>query len=415
MPNNVYYSVCPYGTGDIKTGSPTIEISSGVATLSVTQTGNIGVGCRITFDTSEIVYISAVNSATSFDVVTALGATPSNTSSAETVNSIIHEYASSSDAEAGATDSDHINNTSLVTADVILNLPCYYDHDDNTADAVALVLSGITTGVNNPINIYTPQGGAESINNQRHEGWFDSTPPNCYRHEVTGSNITTHVLHLDISGLWLEGTDRNIYTYNCNGGVLTFHHNLMTSSMASNEGLVRFYENGGNAFTVKVYNNIIKATGAGAFGVYSYSTNVTAYVYNNTVISTHYGYYRFSGSVKLINNISYGSVQGAFIGTWASGSDYNATNRNSVGGTFPDATHNLVSQSFDFVDSANGDYHVGEDSDIIGLGFDLSSDINCPVTDDIDGDARDGSTPDIGYDEYKAAATGNPWYYYAQQ
>lgn len=48
----VFYSLSPYGAGssyDIKTGSPTISITSGVATLSVAQTGNIGVGCDIDY------------------------------------------------------------------------------------------------------------------------------------------------------------------------------------------------------------------------------------------------------------------------------------------------------------------------------------------------------------------------------
>ena len=54
----VFYSVSPFGTGDIKTGSPTLTISGGLATLSVAQTGNIGAGCRVTYDTSKVAYIA---------------------------------------------------------------------------------------------------------------------------------------------------------------------------------------------------------------------------------------------------------------------------------------------------------------------------------------------------------------------
>ena len=51
MPNCVFYSISSFGVADIKTGSPTISISGGVATLSVPQTGNIGAGCEIVYDT----------------------------------------------------------------------------------------------------------------------------------------------------------------------------------------------------------------------------------------------------------------------------------------------------------------------------------------------------------------------------
>lgn len=55
----VFYSISPYGMGDVKNGSPTITISGGVATLSVAQTGNIGVGCNIDFDSPSVnVYIA---------------------------------------------------------------------------------------------------------------------------------------------------------------------------------------------------------------------------------------------------------------------------------------------------------------------------------------------------------------------
>jgi len=57
MPNTVWYSCSPFETGDIKTGSPTITISSGVATLSVAQTGNIGCGDCIEY-ASTAVYIA---------------------------------------------------------------------------------------------------------------------------------------------------------------------------------------------------------------------------------------------------------------------------------------------------------------------------------------------------------------------
>src|SRR3989344_4190111 len=49
-PKSVYYSV-GQNTNDHKTGSPTMSISSGVATFSVAQTAtNMGVGDRVTYN-----------------------------------------------------------------------------------------------------------------------------------------------------------------------------------------------------------------------------------------------------------------------------------------------------------------------------------------------------------------------------
>ena len=58
MPAPVFYSISPFGTGTIETGAGNITITSGVATLTVEQTGNIGVGVAIEYDTEDISYIA---------------------------------------------------------------------------------------------------------------------------------------------------------------------------------------------------------------------------------------------------------------------------------------------------------------------------------------------------------------------
>jgi len=47
---NVFYSVSPFGTGTIETGAGNVAISNGVATTTVAQTGNIGVGVCIEYN-----------------------------------------------------------------------------------------------------------------------------------------------------------------------------------------------------------------------------------------------------------------------------------------------------------------------------------------------------------------------------
>jgi hypothetical protein len=55
MTIGIWYSNSPYGTGDLKDAA-NITISSGVATLSEEQTGNIGAGCCIEFTADETEY-----------------------------------------------------------------------------------------------------------------------------------------------------------------------------------------------------------------------------------------------------------------------------------------------------------------------------------------------------------------------
>src|SRR3989339_1677493 len=75
---NLYYSV-GQNTTDHKTGTPTVTIASGTATFSVAQTAtNMGVGDKIVYNVSSIMYISEKVSETQWKVITATGATPAD-------------------------------------------------------------------------------------------------------------------------------------------------------------------------------------------------------------------------------------------------------------------------------------------------------------------------------------------------
>ena len=52
MSKPVFYSVSPVGSSTDMKVAANITISSGVATLSVAQTGNIGAGCRINYNST---------------------------------------------------------------------------------------------------------------------------------------------------------------------------------------------------------------------------------------------------------------------------------------------------------------------------------------------------------------------------
>jgi hypothetical protein len=83
---------------------------------------------------------------------------------------------------------------------------------------------------------------------------------------------------------------------------------------------------------------------------------------------------------------------------WDSGNasgNNNASTKGSSVGTSP-----RLSQTFDFVDEAGNDFHLtADDTGAFEFGTDLSGHSDSPVTTDFEGDARDASTPDIGFDE----------------
>jgi len=106
--NAVFYSVGQVST-DHQTSTSTISITNGLATFSVAQTSSVfGVGDRISFGTpTTTVYVSEKVDTSNWYVVTAIGTTPTDVTN-ELVGSIIHEYTSLANAEAGATDSTQI-------------------------------------------------------------------------------------------------------------------------------------------------------------------------------------------------------------------------------------------------------------------------------------------------------------------
>ncbi|MFZ5980996.1 MAG: hypothetical protein ACOYVF_10235, partial [Candidatus Zixiibacteriota bacterium] len=192
---SVYYSV-GQNTTDHKSGTPTLDITSGVATFSVAQTAtNLGIGDKVTYNTTSVAYLAQKISTTQWRLITATGAMPADVAGA-TVNSIAHAFASLSAAEAGATGASYLNTTDLWTNNYQLNIPCYYD---SGPDTTAVTVDGYTTGVPNYIRIYTPYDTTGEVNtSQRHDGvWSDSK----YRLEPVGTVLSVNEPHIIIEGL----------------------------------------------------------------------------------------------------------------------------------------------------------------------------------------------------------------------
>lgn len=397
-PTSIYYSVSPFGTSDIKTGSPDITISSGVATLSVPQTGNIGQGDRITYDGGSIVYISAVNSSISFDVITATGGIPAD-AFVETVDSISHEFSSISSAISGMVNASHLNSIDLPTIDVRVYLVCYYDHDDDTPFS-SFVISGILTDTVERLVIKSACGGVCSLINNRHEGVF--TLSNKVRIE---NYATAHTAYLSVSGTTLEG----FILYNT--AIATYANAYLNPTKSNN--VVRDCIIKGGAYGVvyswisgnsdnMVYNNVIydaRLSGIHLAGV----SGTSIYVFNNTIYNCNQGNASSYGGIRtnntnavIINNICYSNLR--FDYNLVAAPSVTSTNNLSKDATAPAYGTFYINKTLTFAVTTPGleDLHlVPADTDAIDKGTDLSA----YFTDDVIGTARAG-TWDVGAFEW---------------
>jgi hypothetical protein len=401
--NNVYYSV-GQNTDNHSSGG-NVSITTGVATFTTAQTAtNLGVGDKLTAG-GNVFYLASKNSTTSWNVVTATGGIPVD-QGLSAVTSITHAFDSLSDAIAGASDADHLNTTDLAAGHYVLNIPCYYD---TGADTTAVLVDGYTTGANNYIHIYTPTDTFTECNQrQRHYGTWDNSK---YSLDITDSyaiQITDNYVNVD--GLQIKvtassGTNANgIMTPNNDFGTgeIRISNNILSGSLsgtvdytdalslrADNVGMVHY-----------VWNNIAygwSRAGSTITGAY-YSEDSAAYVYNNTAADCMQGLYKAgAGSLIAINNIVKGSGDAdAYVGTFAAGTDYNATDGADDIGV---GTHNRTGRTIVFVDENNNDFRIAPiDMSVKDAGADLSADVNLSFSTDIQGQTRSGSW-DIGADE----------------
>lgn len=380
---NVFYSV-GQSTSDLKTGSPTVTITSGAAVFSEAQTGNIGVGDRVTYNTSSIAYISAKTNADQmhWTLVTATGGVPADIT-ASTVVSIKHEYTSLNSAAAGIKDVNHLNTGDLVTGNYILNFPCYYDSGEDTSAS----LSGFTTSSTNYLRIYTPYNTLTEANiSQRHNGGW-----NTQKFIVAKSNgyiFTNTPYYTVFDGLQMKTQ----YKYGIGGGFAnTFHFNNIFYNDSDNKDNSLFYENSGGKADYFINNIFING------GVY-YGGSPLVYFYNNTIFNGMLNEFCGGGSFVLKNNLVQGTTDG-YAACYATGSDNNI----SSGDADAPGANSKNSTNVSFADAANKDFHLSPfDTAAKNAGADLSADSNFAFNTDTDGQTRSGSW-DIGADEAATA------------
>jgi len=392
---DVFFSVGT-NTGDLKSGSPTITIASGTATLTVAQPNNIGVGDEITYGGGTKCYISGRSSGTVYTVTTATGATPANVSG-QSVTSIKRAFNTLSSVVAGAANAAHLNTYDLVAGNYTLHIACYGDGEDAIT---SFNWSGYTTSTTNYIRVFTPSATTQVGVSQRHNGvWSNSA----YRiRDIDGSygiQIRNNYLYLEgiqylnsmaagISniGLYFEGTA------GCKVEQCIIRADTANAA-AAGTGAIGIYPY--NETNFGVYNNIIydfRGTDGG-YGILGYGQST---IYNNTIYGCNIGIGQTGGNSQNCRNNILQKCGTPFTCTFNE-EGYNISDKAS-GLT---GTGSKNSTTVAFVDSTGTprDLHLkGTDTQAIDAGMNLSSFFAA----DIDGETRTG-TWDIGADEYKIA------------
>ena len=435
----VYYSV-GQNTSDHKTGSPTVTISNGLATFSVAQTAsNMGVGDRITYNSNQKVFISGKISQTKWAVVTVRGAVPTNVTNAA-VNSIKHEFNSLNNAVSyykgfQAGDSDHLNTSDMVSGNYVLNIPLYYDTGPEyftgggIDGGIAIShFSGIVTGPNNYIRIYTPTNTASEVNqNQRHDGKWNNQRYNLIFQPNANSSsaIRTDVPYVKFDGLQIKIISSNddtkgIEASYIDSGWVEVSNNIITGQILTYAAGIGMGYNVGNIIG-KVWNNLIydlrgttvDAASSGIIFGNCYNqpcSTGTGYIYNNTVVNVPIGIHSKSdnGNTIVKNNIVQGADSGydgaGYKGNFDSSSRNNVSNQNDAPGS-----NSQKNTTVSFVNKTNKDFHLSPgDTKALNKGVSLISDSYLPVSSDFEGNSRpSGAAWDIGADEYYVAPIGN--------
>lgn len=244
---------------------------------------------------------------------------------------------------------------------------------------------------------------------QRAYGKWDTAR---YHLAVTNTNALYNNIpsHIRIDGIQVQVTVSNgssyigIKTANANQTASDIDcriSNCMVRGVVTSGSLIgfntRFHGGGGAGGTSKVWNCV-------AFDcTYGFNNDyATGEYYNCTAYGCSYGYVE-DATMKVVNCLAAATTNIGFVGSFASGSNYNAEDD---GNGAPGANSRTL-QTFTFSNAASDDYRLAS-SDTGAKDFGVSDPGSGLFSDDIEGQTRSGSW-DIGADEYVVAAYGFPF------
>jgi len=210
----------------------------------------------------------------------------------------------------------------------------------------------------------------------------------------TGIQLQSCNKELNITKNKITGpTGYGIYLYSCIGG----------TGFPDGPGLIaNNFVQCGSAYGINVYSssnqniyyNSVNATASNGYGYYGYANNTNVVVQNNIFANTAGGYAVYFGNANGATTMDYNNLYttGNFIGLYGSTSTIDLDSWRTTSGK----DTNSVSYYPGFVSST--DLHT------LSPWLNGKAIVFADVTDDIDGNPRDGSTPDIGADEYTPSA-----------
>lgn len=278
----------------------------------------------------------------------------------------------------------------------------------STADNTAVIIDGSITNATYNIRVKSDDD---------HQGKWNSS---LYRLALANANImTVQDSWTVIEGIQIELTGQNANYQICliagaiSSGTYVYIDSCIFKSSNSSSYRERCVSLGPAAGrNVAFYNNVIWNVNDDPASVANSALHIdsgTINLHNNTFSGGYNNVYIVGGTVNAYNNIFKGAANAVSFGSW-NNADYNASDK----GTTTGGGNDITSATFSFDDDANGDFHLA-DADSSGAKNGGTDDPGSGLySDDFEGDTRVSSW-DIGADEYIAAASGNPWYYYVQQ
>jgi len=437
--NVVYYSVGTSFPTDLKSGAPTVGIAAGTATFSLAQPANVGVGDEVTYGGGVKAYISARTSSTVYDVRTAFGTVPAGTVPVA-VNSITRAFGTLTAAIAGSSNASHLNTLNLVVGNFQLNWAIYNDGPMNDG---GILIDGYTTGAANYIRIFTPVPPGQVGSRQRHVGRagtgfrlvpVNAAPPTPYEViRINDDHVRIEGIEIDASRVTgaFDLTGIRVVTPPATADVridkVLVHDVGNAVAGAGTPGDLSCINLGGagvrlsNSLCYAVHNNN-SDPGSDTYGIrVSASSTATLYFHNNTIYDVQHqtaaglsliGISKGGTSTVTVRNTAVLNVKDTaglrpcFGGTFSGSSSNNVSSDGTAPGAGSQINRTSYASYFRSVVSGAEDLHLLNDGLAIwgANGADLDADANLPVVDDVDGEARHATAPDIGADEFVAVS-----------